>query len=169
METSINMRIFKTILLVIALAAVSVDASPLLHYTRDRDSRPADRNEPSAPVELKKDATDHYDQRQNGTENYRVKVDGLVFIMAPADSLLLAGAALEPSNFNFEQLLGDANKPISKPKPDDDAPQPKPQKDSIPKSSHHDPIHAGHKSVLRISNLIAPFLKRMHHSQQSTK
>lgn len=64
--------------------------------------------------------------------------------MAPADTLLLAGAALEPSNFNFGQLLGDGDKPI-KPKPDDDAPQPKPQKEGISKSSHHDPTHAGHK------------------------
>lgn len=72
METSINMRVFKTILLLIALAAVSVDANPMLHYSsRDRDSRP-DRNEAS-PADIKKEATDHYDQRQNGTENYRVR------------------------------------------------------------------------------------------------
>ena len=32
----------------------------------------------------------HYDQRQNGTENYRLNIDGVVIAVAPAESLLSA-------------------------------------------------------------------------------
>lgn len=39
-----------------------------------------------------------YDQRQNGSENYRIQVDGLVFVLAPVDALLLAGGAAEGSD-----------------------------------------------------------------------
>ncbi|CAH0701628.1 unnamed protein product [Spodoptera exigua] len=35
-------------------------------------------------------ATKHYDQRQNGTENYRLNIDGVVIAVAPAESLLSA-------------------------------------------------------------------------------
>lgn len=33
---------------------------------------------------------DHYDQRQNGSENYRLNIDGVVVAVAPAESLLSA-------------------------------------------------------------------------------
>ena len=69
MQTSINMRVFKSILFLLGLVLVSVDANPLMHYTRD--SRP-ERNEAPA-ADSKSAPTEHYDQRQNGTENYRVK------------------------------------------------------------------------------------------------
>lgn len=35
-------------------------------------------------------AMKHYDQRQNGTENYRLNIDGVVIAVAPAESLLSA-------------------------------------------------------------------------------
>lgn len=54
----------------------------------------------SAPVDSSQNSTipaepsplgDHYDQRQNGTENYRIHVDGVVVVVAPVEALLLAG------------------------------------------------------------------------------
>lgn len=36
----------------------------------------------------------HYDQRQNGTENYRLNIDGVVIAVAPADTLLEAASDL---------------------------------------------------------------------------
>lgn len=63
-----------------------------------------------------------------------VAVDGLVFILAPAESLLLAGAALEP-NFTSQFL---SEKP--KPKPDADLFKPKPEKND--KTLSHDFPHS---------------------------
>ncbi|CAH2240200.1 jg1765 [Pararge aegeria aegeria] len=34
----------------------------------------------------------HYDQRQNGTENYRLNIDGVVIAVAPAESIIEAAA-----------------------------------------------------------------------------
>lgn len=69
-------------------------------------------------------------------------VDGLVFIMAPAESLLLAGAALEP---NFASLLNDGsdNKPM--PKPEKDEPKPVPEKVFDFKSENQDSAHEPHR------------------------
>lgn len=51
----------------------------------------------AAPI--KEDSEDHYDQRQNGTENYRINVDGVLFAVAPAEALL-------SSSSDIEELLG---------------------------------------------------------------
>lgn len=42
-----------------------------------------------------------YDQRQNGTENYRIQVDGLVVVVAPVEALLLAGGAAGSEGSNL--------------------------------------------------------------------
>lgn len=49
----------------------------------------------------------HYDQRQNGTENYRLNIDGVVIAVAPADTLLEAASDLSDyfDQSNLELLL----------------------------------------------------------------
>lgn len=70
----------------------------------------------------------HYDQRQNGTENYRLNIDGVVIAVAPAESLLAAA-----SEIDFGDLLTDLedfespSKPPSDVKPQDQKPEEKPQ------------------------------------------
>lgn len=48
-----------------------------------------------------------FDQRQNGTENYRVNIDGVVIAVAPAESLLNAISDIDLTDlladFDFEQ------------------------------------------------------------------
>ncbi|XP_013198995.2 uncharacterized protein LOC106141905 [Amyelois transitella] len=87
----------------------------------------------SAPVP--ECAQNHYDQRQNGSENYRLNIDGVVIAVAPADSLLAAASEIDISD-----LLGDLEdfNDIQKPtkpsintnspvKPEDPKPEEKPQ------------------------------------------
>lgn len=93
----------------------------------------------SAPVDCKDGHGEHYDQRQNGTENYRLNIDGVVIAVAPADSLLAAASELD---FNDMFDLDDLNelkpkppaenkppKPILEPKPEDGKPTLKPESD----------------------------------------
>ncbi|XP_021185043.3 uncharacterized protein LOC110372570 isoform X1 [Helicoverpa armigera] len=54
----------------------------------------------------------HYDQRQNGSENYRLSIDGVVIAVAPAESLL---SALGDMDDFLDLALDDFNE--SKPKP----------------------------------------------------
>lgn len=103
---SINMRVFKTVLL-IAFFGASVRCLPVADKPTEStiESDTGSKTEVSsvvpqeidvttvAPTSTHSDTIDYYDQRQNGTENYRVHVDGLVFVFAPVDALLLAGAA----------------------------------------------------------------------------
>lgn len=42
------------------------------------------------------------DERQNGTENYRVNVNGVVLIYAPAKSILTAAGLLDGANLDTE-------------------------------------------------------------------
>lgn len=46
------------------------------------------------------------DERQNGTENYRVNINGVVLMYAPAGSLLTAAGLLDAANFasEFEEV-----------------------------------------------------------------
>ncbi|CAH4037212.1 unnamed protein product [Pieris brassicae] len=70
----------------------------------------------------------HFDQRQNGTENYRLNIDGVVIAVAPAESFLAAASDIDLSDlldiedFNELQKPKPPSKPL-KPKPDDDKPQ----------------------------------------------
>lgn len=45
----------------------------------------------------KEDEHVHYDQRQNGTENYRVNIDGVLLAVAPAEPFLNAVASSDIS------------------------------------------------------------------------
>lgn len=139
---SINMRVFKTVLLFAFLGA-SVRCLPVT------DSKPTESKIESqtesktesqtesktdittvvpqeatvttaAPISTYSDAIDYYDQRQNGSENYRIHVDGLAFVFAPIEALLLAGAAggtlesnlsLSSLGISPNQSIGELNKP----------------------------------------------------------
>ncbi|EZA48484.1 hypothetical protein X777_12978 [Ooceraea biroi] len=94
------MRIFQTVLL-LAFFGASVRCLPLADETTTESAKieasAATPQETAAiaasPTTARPDAsTDYYDQRQNGTENYRIHVDGVVLVFAPVEALLLAGA-----------------------------------------------------------------------------
>lgn len=99
---SINMRIFKTVLLIASFA--SVRCLPVTESTVGTTETkvevtslvPQEKTAASTtngPLPTRADITDYYDQRQNGSENYRIHVDGVVLVFAPVEALLLAGAA----------------------------------------------------------------------------
>ncbi|XP_026724698.1 uncharacterized protein LOC113491745 isoform X2 [Trichoplusia ni] len=48
-------------------------------------------------------AQKHYDQRQNGSENYRLNIDGVVIAVAPAESIMSALGDMEDL-LDFSQL-----------------------------------------------------------------
>ena len=111
------MRIFKTVLLLAVFCCDRIgQCSPIA-------------NETSIPTTESHDATlvDHYDQRQNGSENFRVHVDGVMLVVAPVEAFLLTGVA----NGNKPNLpIIDSSKlPPGKPEVD-----PKPS--LAPKSAH---------------------------------
>nr|XP_003707338.1 PREDICTED: uncharacterized protein LOC100877904 [Megachile rotundata] len=135
---SINMRIFKAVLLLFVFCSNRVQCLPIANETSIV--------EPSTTTQFPYDSTiDHYDQRQNGTENYRIHVDGVVLVVAPVETLLLAGAAAD----NKPNLPIDSSKPTSS-KPEVD-PKPSP----VPKSAH--------RAGLRFANLLIPLLRRIRH------
>lgn len=112
---SINMRIFKTVLLIVSFGA-SVRCLPLAEEEPSKPPPEASSSvipqKTTASISTNPDTTDYYDQRQNGTENYRIHLDGVVFVFAPVEALLLAGATdsnLPISNYSEPsiQLIGD--------------------------------------------------------------
>uniref|UniRef100_A0A6V7J6G2 Uncharacterized protein n=1 Tax=Bracon brevicornis TaxID=1563983 RepID=A0A6V7J6G2_9HYME len=126
----INMRVFKVIaLLVLGFSAINaVPASRLRAEHRDADTdlpldngeiKPNDAelvtNENSGELPKLKD--DMYDQRQNGSENYNIHLDGLAIIVAPVEALLLAGIKDIPTP---KPLDKPTEKPIEKPQNDKD-------------------------------------------------
>lgn len=52
-----------------------------------------------------------YDQRQNGSENYRLNIDGVVIAVAPAESLLSAISDIDLTDFLAEFDLEQDQKP----------------------------------------------------------
>ncbi|XP_012277781.1 uncharacterized protein LOC105698270 [Orussus abietinus] len=144
--TAINTRIFKTVTVFLVLYEGVVSGLPL--EVGEQSSKPTT----SAPL------GDHYDQRQNGTENYRIHVDGLVLVVAPVEALLLAGgipgASTEP---NLAALGQDGLLENSKPgSPGPTKPKPEVEDNS---KRHSDP--KSYRPSLRLANLIAPILRRI--------
>ncbi|XP_015514901.1 uncharacterized protein LOC107220719 [Neodiprion lecontei] len=95
---------------------------------------------------------DHYDQRQNGTKNFRIHVDGVVIVVAPAEALLLPGE-LDPSILGFGQEGIDA-----------------PLKPETATTESHKPLTVEetqkpikkkfiHSHNLRLSSLLGPILR----------
>lgn len=131
MVSIINMRIFKvTLVIVVGLLSNFINATPasflrLEHRTIDDDapSLPldnADLPEVTSITSVNNDK-DTYDQRQNGTENYRIHVKGLVVLLAPIESLFLAGGNLGGAN-DFLGAMGESSMMKPKPKPDESKP-----------------------------------------------
>ncbi|XP_033176416.1 uncharacterized protein LOC117156252 [Bombus vancouverensis nearcticus] len=135
---SINMRIFKTVLLLAALGSNRVaQCLPIANETSIVES-----SSPTTPPSYNS-TVDYYDQRQNGSENYRIHVDGVVFVVAPVETLLLAGVAGD----NKPNLpIIDSSKPQSSKPEVDSKPSP------APKSTH--------RAGLRLANLLVPLLRR---------
>jgi len=127
------MRVFKTVLL-IAFFGTSVRCLPVTD--KPTESKTESKIETESKVEITSvvpqeiavssttstysDTTDYYDQRQNGSENYRIHMDGFVFVIAPFETLLLAGAAAGNSEPNFSnqgifpiQSVDELNKPAN--------------------------------------------------------
>ncbi|XP_041977369.1 uncharacterized protein LOC121731798 [Aricia agestis] len=70
----------------------------------------------------------HYDQRQNGSENYRLNIDGVVIAVAPAESLLAAA-----SDFDISDLLElEDFENFQKPKPPAEPSKPEKPEESKP-------------------------------------
>ncbi|XP_033226677.1 uncharacterized protein LOC117179114 [Belonocnema kinseyi] len=110
-----------------------------------------------------------YDQRQNGTENYRIQVDGLVLVLAPVEALLMAGgmgSEIMNGQFNFSSAL-DQQIPKGDEQSSNISSKPEFQKPSLHKSAR--PIfYASPKPVdgpvsIKLINLIAPLLEQRRH------
>ncbi|CAK1581626.1 unnamed protein product [Parnassius mnemosyne] len=74
----------------------------------------------------------HFDQRQNGTENYRLNIDGVVIAVAPAESFLAAASDIDLSDLLDLEDFGDV--PVHKPKPPSNSDLNKPE-DTKPQDS----------------------------------
>ena len=138
------MRIFKTTELAFLLFSILVSSSCAPNKIPSSE-------EPSESPEL---IGEHYDQRQNGTENYRIHVDGLILVVAPAEALLLAGGGLPGLPGADSGIFGIASQDgtgmIEKPKPEEPPkPEPKPEEIASRKPSHGD-SQPSHRFVKRI-------------------
>nr|BAM19150.1 unknown secreted protein [Papilio polytes] len=81
----------------------------------------------------------HFDQRQNGTENYRLNIDGVVIAVAPADSLLAAASDIDISDLLDLEDFGDL--PVHKPKPpSSESNKPEVTKPETPPKPADDPV-----------------------------
>lgn len=137
---SINMRVFKTVLL-IAFFGASVQCLPVVDKPNESKIEPESSKIESetnskledisvipqetavttaVPTSAYSETTDYYDQRQNGTDNYRIHIDGFVFVLAPVEALLLSDAASQskPSSSSTQgvsptQSVGEPDKPTS--------------------------------------------------------
>ncbi|XP_076757831.1 uncharacterized protein LOC143427504 [Xylocopa sonorina] len=147
---SINMRIFKTVLLLAAFFSNRPgQCLPVENETSTVEPSSLTTQPPYGTT-----ASDHYDQRQNGTENYRIHVDGVIFLVAPAETLLLAGIAGDnkPNLPATEITKPPSDKPEVDPEPSSSPPPPPPPSPS-PKSAH--------RASLRLANLLVPLLRRI--------
>ncbi|XP_023935751.1 uncharacterized protein LOC112044220 [Bicyclus anynana] len=96
---------------------------------------------PAADCDEKKT---HYDQRQNGTENFRLSIDGMVIAIAPADALVEAASDFVdlldiPDLEEYLKPPSSSNKPVtseSKPEIPSDS---KPEPEKIPSDSKPEP------------------------------
>ncbi|XP_028163449.1 nucleolar and coiled-body phosphoprotein 1 [Ostrinia furnacalis] len=136
------------------------------------------------------DCDRHYDQRQNGSENYRLNIDGVVIAVAPADSLLAAASDIDISDLldldDFNEVkpkppsTTSPPKPHIEPKPEDAKPE-APAKPDAPaeaplsdvsltpnlKSQKKDATTRKQEKAQRLKNKIAhlllPLLRRNRH------
>ncbi|XP_049803674.1 uncharacterized protein LOC126237530 [Schistocerca nitens] len=161
----------------LALAAALLAAAALAAPSSLLDA-PSDA---AAAADCNKDET-VYDQRQNGSENYRVHVDGVVVAVVPAEVLvpLVVGASSNSDlEHQLEELLASAgagsggsgsasgkpqppaegghSKPPAKPTPPPPTPQSTTSEDSKLPQGGEKP----NKGKLRLSHLLLPLLRRL--------
>ncbi|XP_050678550.1 uncharacterized protein LOC126974887 [Leptidea sinapis] len=125
----------------------------------------------------------HFDQRQNGTENYRLNIDGVVIAVAPAESLLAAVSDIDLSDLIDLEDLNELQKPkpqkpqYQKPenKPDDvkpDTSKPEETINDVPVSSEpssqkkNASLRKQEKSQrlkYRLANMLLPLLRKNRH------
>ncbi|XP_026758156.2 uncharacterized protein LOC113517621 [Galleria mellonella] len=134
-------------------------------------------------------ADKHYDQRQNGTENYRLNIDGVVIAVAPAQSLLEAATDIDISDLLDLYEMNELEKPkppsnpISIPeKPENTKPQEsKPESPEKPaetplsdvslnadlKPSKKDALTKKHEKTqrlkARLAHILLPLLRKNRH------
>ncbi|KYM93040.1 hypothetical protein ALC53_00579 [Atta colombica] len=168
---SINMRVFKTVLLIAFFA--SVQCLPVIDKSTESeiDSKIEIKDEIisvipqetavtfAAPTSTLSDAIDYYDQRQNGTENYRIHLDGLVFVFAPVEALLLAGAT-----GNSEHNLSISNQKVSTPPTIQSINElDKPIIDSVPNKTDLAISKTLNKPAVLLMNFLSPLIRRIRH------
>ncbi|CAG4912159.1 unnamed protein product [Colias eurytheme] len=141
----------------------------------------------AAPApDCEKQADKHYDQRQNGTENYRLNIDGVVIAIAPAESLLAAASDLDISDLLDIEDFNEIHKPQSplysppSPKPDENKPQASKPEESTPESPLSDVSlnsdvkgqkkdgslrkkEKNQRLKYRLANMLLPLLRRNRH------
>ncbi|CAH2086171.1 unnamed protein product [Euphydryas editha] len=118
----------------------------------------------------------HYDQRQNGTENYRLNIDGVVIAVAPAETLLEAASDLSDyfDQATLEQLLKPSSEQSSVKPGDNSNNKPESEKPLSDVSVNSD-LSAQKKDASvrkqekaqrlkhRLANAIIPLLRRTRH------
>ncbi|XP_059057146.1 uncharacterized protein LOC131850800 [Achroia grisella] len=136
------------------------------------------------------DCDKHYDQRQNGTENYRLNIDGVVIAVAPAQSLLEVASDIDISDLLelYEMNEMEKPKPPSNPisipdvKPEDTKPQQsKPESPEKPaeaplsdvslntdlKPAKKDALSKKHEKTqrlkARLAHILLPLLRKNRH------
>ncbi|XP_029174262.1 uncharacterized protein LOC114942936 [Nylanderia fulva] len=142
---SINMRIFKTVLLIVSFGA-SVRCLPIAEESSTTEASSVISQEITTALSPS-DTTDYYDQSQNGTENYRIHVDGVVFVFAPVEAMLLAGAT-------------DSNLPIS-----NGGSQSAGDKPNIHNKTESMFSKTIQKPASRLASFLAPLIRRIHHER----
>ncbi|XP_045445894.1 uncharacterized protein LOC123653970 [Melitaea cinxia] len=116
----------------------------------------------------------HYDQRQNGTENYRLNIDGVVIAVAPADTLLEAASDLSDyfDQSNLEVLLKPSSeqssvKPGDSSKPESEKPLSEVSLNSDLSAQKKDASARKQEKAQRLkhrlANAIIPLLRRTRH------
>ncbi|XP_032688419.1 uncharacterized protein LOC116852318 [Odontomachus brunneus] len=162
---SINMRIFKTVLLIAYLGA-SVRCLPV-----DSESTTESKTEifvsstteatttfTTAPtLAAAQSDSNYYDQRQNGSENYRIHVDGVVLVFAPVEALLLAGATAGTTASTLSIPEHGGYLQLNSIQPNGEKPNVDLQNKTELASSK-----TIHRPPLRLAHLLAPFLRRLH-------
>ncbi|XP_015175284.1 PREDICTED: uncharacterized protein LOC107065806 [Polistes dominula] len=146
---SINMRLFKTtIFLFLLFAFVGTHVKCL----------PLDESEITSPTKIPSSSSlssseDHYDQRQNGTENYRVHIDGVVIVVAPVEALLMANDLINTNQSGISTIPSTINYP----KPDDNKPNiehsEKPSNENLekPSTEHLEEPNTEHQSLDKLN------------------
>ncbi|XP_011308885.1 uncharacterized protein [Fopius arisanus] len=156
----INMRVFKIISLLLSILTLTRSSPVSSLRLEHREAPDDDVDTPTTPRPVIS-PEDSYDQRQNGTENYRIHVDGLVVVVAPVEALLLAGGI--PDNFSSILVPPAPEKPLEKPleKPQDDLEPLKPIEKPNDGEKPLEVKKISHRGNLKLISFLAPLLRHL--------